>query len=528
MVLPGTLFSGQSSKEGAWYIKKPVAFLCRKHKVMHRDCRCRDDPAAAVPMHPECGFGGEVLMGKIGSSASSGVVKDLTVGEPMGLILGFALPLFGGMLFQQFYSLVDTLIVGRFLGVKALAGVGDTGAITFMIIGFCMGVCNGFAIPISQRFGAKDYTSMRKFLAHGIYVCAVMTVVMTLFCSMFCRQILMVMNTPDDIFDYAYQYLIIIFLGIPTNFLYNLFSGAIRALGDSKAPVLFLVVSSVVNIALDLLLILVIPMGVAGAAAATVISQAASGIMAVIYMIRKVEVLRIRREEWEFHGYYVEVLLAMGVPMGLQYSITAIGSVVLTTAVNSLGSAYVAAQTAAGRVGNFFCTPYDALGSTMATYGGQNVGAKKLERLNQGLKSASIVGVIYSLIALAVMIFFGRSLAALFVSGAENEILNAARLFLVINAAFYVPLTFVNVVRFMIQGMGYSALAVLSGVFEMIGRTAAAVFLIPMVGYIGACFASPIAWILADIFLFPAYFCVRKRTYQMYHMDPAEPDLQHK
>ena len=463
-------------------------------------------------------------MGKTHSSASSGAVKDLTVGEPMGLILGFALPLFGGMLFQQFYSLVDTLIVGRFLGVKALAGVGDTGAITFMIIGFCMGVCNGFAIPISQRFGAKDYSDMRKFLAHSIYVCVVMTVVMTLFCSVFCRQILTAMNTPDDIFDYAYQYLIIIFLGIPTNFLYNLFSGAIRALGDSKAPVLFLVVSSVINIALDLLLILVIPMGVSGAAVATVISQAASGLLAVVYMIRKVEVLRIRKEEWEFRGYYVKVLLAMGVPMGLQYSITAIGSVVLTTAVNGLGSAYVAAQTAAGRVGNFFCTPFDALGSTMATYGGQNVGAKKLERLNKGLRSASMVGVIYSVIALAVMIFFGRLLAALFVSGAENEILDSARLFLVINAAFYVPLTFVNVVRFMIQGMGYSALAVLSGVFEMIGRMAAAIFLIPVIGYTGACFASPIAWILADAFLFPAYFHVRKRTYQLYHMDPAEPE----
>ncbi len=446
-------------------------------------------------------------------------VKDLTIGDPLKLILGFALPLFGGMLFQQFYSLVDTLIVGRFLGVKALAGVGDTGSITFMIIGFCMGVCNGFTIPISQRFGAKDYADMRRFLSHAIYVSFVFTVIMTVFCSLFCRQILQAMNTPDDIFDYAYDYLIIIFLGIPTNFLYNLFSGAIRALGDSKAPVLFLVVSSVVNIALDLFLILIIPMGVAGAAIATVISQAVSGLLALFYTVKKVEILRIQRDEWQFKPYYIKILLAMGVPMGLQYSITAIGSVVLTTAVNGLGSMYVAAQTAAGRVSNFFCTPYDALGSTMATYGGQNVGAKKLDRLNQGLFHASLVGVIYSLIALVIMIFFGRPLAALFVSGEEGAlILDSARLFLIVNAAFYVPLTFVNVVRFMIQGMGYSGLAILSGVFEMIGRTVAALLLIPVLGYLGACFASPIAWVLADLFLFPAYFYVRRKTYRVFGM----------
>ena len=463
-------------------------------------------------------------MGKLRRSSASGGVKDLTVGEPMGLILGFALPLLGGMLFQQLYGMVDSLIVGRFLGVKALAGVGDTGSITFMIIGFCMGVCNGFSIPISQRFGAKDYADMRRFLAHAIYASVVMAVVMTVVCSLLCRPILTAMNTPADIFDYAYIYLLIIFLGIPTNILYNLFSGAIRALGDSKAPVLFLIVSSVVNIALDLLLILVIPMGVAGAAIATVISQGASGILAAVYMIKKVKILRIRKEEWEFHSYYIRVLLTMGIPMGLQYSITAIGSIMLTTAVNGLGSVYVAAQTAAGRVSCFFCTVYDALGSTMATYGGQNVGAKKLGRLNKGLKCASIIGTIYSLAVFVIMFFYGRPFAALFVSSAETEILDAARLSLVIGTAFYIPLAFVNIVRFLIQGMGYPMLAIFAGVFEMIGRIAAAVFLVPVFGFTGVCVASPIAWILADAFLFPAYFHVRKKTYQLYHMDPEGPD----
>ncbi len=456
----------------------------------------------------------------------SSAVKDMTTGRPMGLILSFALPMFGGMLFQQFYSLMDTLIVGRFLGVKALAGVGDTGSITFMVIGFCMGVCSGFAIPISQRFGAKDYKDMRRFLAHAIYVCAALAVVMTLFCSLYCRQMLVAMNTPEDILEYAYDYLLIIFIGIPTNLLYNLFSGAIRALGDSKAPVLFLVVSAILNILLDLALILVIPMGVAGAALATVISQLVSGLLALYYMIAKVEILRIQKDEWAFRGYYVRILVTMGFPMGLQYSITAIGSIVLTTAVNGLGSAYVAAQTAAGRVTNFFGTPFDALGSTMATYGGQNVGAKKLDRLNEGLKSASILGVAYAVLAFVIMIFFGRSLAGLFISGAETEILDAAAEYLVVFTAFFIPLAFVNIIRFLIQGMGYSGLAILAGVFEMIGRTLGALVLIPLMGYLGACFASPIAWVLADAFLFPAYFHVRRKTYRLFHVPMEKKEVQ--
>lgn len=459
-------------------------------------------------------------------SGTADAVKDMTIGKPMGLILSFSFPMFGGMLFQQFYSLMDTLIVGRFLGVKALAGVGDTGSITFMIIGFCMGVCSGFAIPISQRFGARDYKDMRRFLAHAVYVCAVLSVVMTLLCSLCCRQMLVAMNTPEDILEYAYDYLLIIFIGIPTNLLYNLFSGAIRALGDSRAPVLFLIVSAFLNIVLDLTLILVIPMGVSGAALATVISQLVSGLLALFYMLKRVEVLRIQKDEWTFRGYYVRVLLTMGLPMGLQYSITAIGSIVLTTAVNGLGSAYVAAQTAAGRVSNFFGTPYDALGSTMATYGGQNVGAKKLDRLNEGLKCASVIGVAYSVIAFVVMLFFGKSLAGLFVDGAEAEILDAAAQCLVVSTAFYIPLAFVNIIRFLIQGMGYSGLAILAGVLEMIGRALAALVLVPVMGYLGVCFAGPIAWVLADAFLFPAYFHVRKRTYRLFRVPMSSEAVQ--
>ena len=451
-------------------------------------------------------------------ASSRSAVKDLTTGDPMKLILGFAVPLLGGLLFQQFYNMVDSLIVGRFLGVKALAGVGSTGSINFMIIGFCMGVCNGFAIPLSQQFGARKYAEMRRFFVHSIYLCALFSVVMTTAVCLLCPWILHAMNTPADIYSYAYQYIFLIFLGIPATFLYNLISGAIRALGDSKAPVVFLVISSAVNIVLDLVFILAAHMGVAGAALATVISQLFSGLLSVLYLVRRIELLHIRREEWAFRPHLAKILLVMGVPMGLQYSITAIGSVILQTAVNGLGSVFVAAQTAGGKVSIFFCTPYDALGSTMATWGGQNVGAGRLDRLNKGLKSASILGCSYAVAEFFIMFFFGRQLSSLFLGSATSPeeltlILDSARLFLITNAAFYIPLVFVNVVRFLIQGMGYSGLATLAGVCEMIGRTAAALLLIPRIGYPGACWASPIAWILADAFLLPAYFHVRRKTY---------------
>ena len=452
------------------------------------------------------------------------MTKDLTNGNPMKLILNFAIPLLFGFLFQQFYNLVDTMIVGRFLGVDDLAAVGATGSINFLVIGFCMGVCNGFAIPVSHKFGAQDYVGMRKYVANCVWLGIIFSVVMTVATAVLCRDILIWMRTPENIIEGAYEYIFIIFLGIPTVYLYNIVAGVIRATGDSKTPVIFLVLSSVINIVLDLYFIISLHMGVAGAAWATVISQGVSGVACLIYMVKKFEVLRIRKEEWAMDGHMMLSLCGMGVPMGLQYSITAIGSIVLTTAVNGLGSVYVAAQTAAGRVSCFFCTVYDALGSTMATYGGQNVGAKKLGRLNKGLKCASLIGTIYSLAVFVIMFFYGRPFAALFVSSAETEILDAARLSLVIGTVFYVPLAFVNIVRFLFQGMGYPMLAIFAGVFEMIGRIAAAVFLVPIFGFTGVCVASPIAWILADAFLFPAYFHVRKKTYQLYHRDPEGPD----
>ena len=434
----------------------------------------------------------------------------MTNGSPMKLILGFSIPLLFGYLFQQFYNLVDTLIVGRFLGVDALAAVGSTGSLNFLIIGFCMGVCNGFAIPLAHKFGAGDYRGLRAFMVNAIYLSAIFAVAMTAVTVVFCRPILELMRTPDNIIDGAYLYIVIIFAGIPATYLYNLISAIIRSMGDSKTPVVFLVISSVMNIALDLVFIINLHLGVAGASLATVISQAVSGIGCLIYSWKKFEILHMHHEETRISGRHIYILCKMGVPMGLQYSITAIGSVVIQTAINSLGSIAVASVTAGQKIGMFFCCPFDALGGTMATYAGQNAGAGKVDRIRQGVRSATLIGGIYSIAACIVLTVFGGVIPLLFVDASETVVIHQAHQFLTFNSLFYIPLTIVNVWRFTIQGMGYSLLAILAGVCEMIARAMVGFLLVPIFGYIIICFASPLAWLLADAFLIPAFFYCQK------------------
>lgn len=442
------------------------------------------------------------------------MTKDMTKGSPFRLIMGFALPLLFGFLFQQFYNLMDTVIVGRFLGVDDLAGVGATGSINFLIIGFCMGLCSGFSIPISHKFGAGDMEGVRRYVANTFWLGLVSSVLLTVLTAIFCRQILEIMKTPENIIDRAYIYIFIIFLGIPATILYNMLSGIIRAVGDSKTPVVFLVLSSGLNIGLDLLFILNLKLGVAGAALATVIAQVFAGVGCLIYVIAKFEILRIRRKEWKPDSHMMMVLCGMGIPMGLQYSITAVGSVVLQSATNSLGSAAVAAMTAGTKISCFLACPFDAMGSTMATYGGQNVGAGKLDRLGQGLKACVLMGAVYSVMALLIVILWGNALAGLFVESSETAIIGNVRLFLLFNTATYFLLALVNIVRFLIQGMGFPVFAILAGVLEMVARAVAGIVLVPIFGFAGVCMGSPLAWIMADAFLVPAFFIVRRKLYK--------------
>ena len=440
------------------------------------------------------------------------MTKDMTSGSPAKLIFGFAIPMFLGLLFQQFYSMVDTLIVGKFLGVNPLAGVGSTTSLNFMVLGFCMGVCNGFAIPVAQMFGAREAGRLRRYVTNGAWLCIVFSVVMTLVVVAVCRPVLVLMQTPEEIFEYAYVYIVIVFWGIPCTFLYNILAAIIRSLGDSKTPVVFLAVSSGINIVLDLVFVLAFDMGVEGPAIATVLAQGISGIVCLWYMYRKFPVLHASREEWRPELSYMGKLCYIGVPMGLQYSVTAIGTLVLQAAVNGLGAAVVAGVTAGQKINAFIQCPLEALGQTMAPYAGQNMGAEKYDRIGKGLKSAVGMGFVVSVLCFVLAIFFGKQLTTLFVDASETTIISYSYQFLLYCTGGYCLLTLVNTVRFTIQGMGFSVFAILSGIMEMIARILAATVVVQMIGFAGTCLAHPMAWLFADVFLIPAFFWCRKKV----------------
>ena len=446
--------------------------------------------------------------------AQKNVTRDMTQGSPLKLILTFSLPLLGGFLFQQLYSFMDTMVVGGVLGTEALAAVGDTGSLNFLINGFCMGICSGFAIPIAQAFGAKDETEMRRYVMHSVYLCAVISVLMGLLTGVFAPQLLRMLNTPEDILPLSVAYIQPVFFAIPVTVLYNMCGGVMRSLGDSKTPVIAITIAALLNIVLDYTFILAFHMGVEGAAWATVISQLISGLWCLLVIRKRFTILKMQPEDKRIRAPFVRRLLAMGIPFGLQYSITAIGSLTVTYAVNGIGTIAVAAVTAGGKLSMFFCCVFDALASTMATFAGQNVGAKRLDRINQGLKASSIIGCVYCVLAFVAIYFFGKPLVGLFISqdSADRQlVIDMAQQFLIINSVLYIPLLFVNIVRFSIQGLGYTMIAMIAGLMELVGRAVVAMLLVPSLGYDAACFANPVAWILADLFLFPCYFCVPLR-----------------
>ena len=439
------------------------------------------------------------------------MVKDMTKGSPMKLILGFAIPMLMGMLFQQFYNLVDTMIVGKTLGVDALAGVGATACINFMIIGFCMGVCNGFAIPVAQQFGAGKYSELRKYVYNG-YICSIIfSVVLTVASVVGCRGILTLLRTPSNIYEHAYAYIVVIFAGIPTVFLYNMVSGVIRSLGDSKTPVYFLVVSAVINIILDFVFILVFKMGVAGAAWATDISQLISGVACYVYMNKKYDILKFQKQEKKFKKVYVKNLCINGIPMGLQFSITAIGTIIVQGAVNIYGPVHMAGFSAAGKIQNIFATVFTAFGATIATYVGQNRGAGKMDRVKQGVRYTQMMVLGWSVFVMFLMFFFGKYLTYLFVDPSEQDVVNVSVTYFRTVFWAYPFLGSIFLYRNTLQGMGYGLVPMLGGVFELVARTGIVVLIAGHTSFAGVCMADPTAWIAALIPLIPYYFHVMKK-----------------
>ena len=316
--------------------------------------------------------------------------RDMTVGTPWKIILNFTIPIVIGNIFQQFYSMVDTVIVGKFVGTKALAAVGSTGTIGFLILGFLMGLTAGFTVLTSQRFGAGDMPGMRKTVGSAAVLSVIVSVVMTVISMAFMKPLLILMNTPEDIFQDAYKYIMIICAGIFTQVMYNLLAGILRALGNSKTPLYFLLFSAALNIVLDLVLIIVFHLGAAGAAYATVIAQGVSALLCLIYIIKKVPILKLDRWDFKLDGHLVRQQLAIGFPMALQYSITAIGAMMVQAALNVLGSVHVAAFTAANKIEQVVTQVYVALGTTMATYCAQNMGAGKVKRISRGFRATTI------------------------------------------------------------------------------------------------------------------------------------------
>ena len=436
------------------------------------------------------------------------MVKDLTSGKPLKLILMFSLPLVLGNLFQQFYNMADTIIVGKCLGVNALAAVGSTGSLNFLVMGFATGICSGLTIPVAQYFGAKDEHNVRRCVANSLYVVLAITAVLTAATMLFTRQILAPMQTPADIFEDAYAYIIVIFGGMGVTLLYNLLSGILRALGDSRTPLYFLVVASLLNVVLDLVFIQLFHTGVAGAAYATVISQGVSALLCLVYMVRKFPLLRIRGKDWSLSGSHVRRMLGIGVPMGLQFSITAVGSIILQSAVNSLGSSAVAAIAAGSKVQMLLTQPLETMGITMATYCGQNMGAMRVDRIRQGIRQATWVSLAYSVLAFGISFVAGKQIALLFLDAGEVQILNDVFRFLMVNGCFYPFLALIYLYRNSLQGLGYAVPAMAAGIFELVGRAAVAFCLVGIWGYSAVCFANPAAWIAADILLLPVFFAV--------------------
>ena len=443
------------------------------------------------------------------------MIKDMTVGSPWKLILAFGIPLVIGNIFQQFYNMVDSIIVGKYVGKTALAAVGSTGSLNFMIIGFGIGICSGFGIPIAQSFGGKKIKQMKEYIIHSFYLCTMITVIMTIVTVLALPTILTWMQTPADIYDQAYGYIVVIFLGLFATMIYNMLSSILRAIGDSKTPLYFLILSSVINILLDLLFITQFHMGAPGAAYATVIAQFISGIACFIYMKKKTDILTFEHDEKRFQKAMCQKLLQMGLPMALQFSITAIGSVVIQSAVNSLGSDVVAAVTAAMKISIMLTQPLETLGLTMATYGGQNLGANQIERIFKGVHVSYIIGAIYCVVAFIFVYFTSDYLSLLFIDASETVIISEIKQYLIANSICYYILSILFILRNLLQGLGYSFLAMFGGVAEMIARCIVAFCFVGMLGFDAICIANPLAWLFADVVFVVGWLYKRKELKQM-------------
>ena len=435
------------------------------------------------------------------------MAKDMTSGSPVKHIIAFAIPVFIGSIFQQFYNIVDTIIVGRFVGVNALAAVGSTSSIMFCVQGLATGLTTGFGVVISQTYGAKNSKNLRHYVAMSTYLMIILSVVLTGILLLVNKPLLHIMNTPEEIFGGAATYLGIIFAGFCATIGYNLFAAILRAIGDSKTPLYFLLLSSALNIVLDLLFVITFQLGVAGVAYATVIAQAVSAILCYAYMKKKYpQIMNAQAEEKAFSGRSAYKLMGMGIPMALQFSITALGTMIVQSALNLLGETTIAAYAAAQKLQGLIGQPYVALGTAVATYCGQNAGANNYERIKDGIKKAMMLLVVSVVITFVFARVFGGAATTMFVDSSETEVIRLSEQYFSIASWFYLPLASIFIYRNALQGIGYGVDAMFGGIFELAARAGLVKIIGINFGYAGICFCDPAAWVAALIPLIPLYY----------------------
>ena len=419
---------------------------------------------------------------------------DLTVGHLLKQILLFALPLVFGTMFQQLYSFADTVIVGRCLGIDALAAVGATYSLHFLILGFVQGACVGFGIPLAQSFGAGEKRELHRFLWNGFWVGSFFSVLLTVGTVILAAPLMAAMNTPENIFSMGVSYIRILFLGIPASILYNYSASVLRALGDSRHPFYFLLFSSILNVVLDYVFITDFHTGVEGAAAATVISQLVSGLLNTWWMFRRMELIEIRREDMSLSFRHIRKLCIIGLPMGVEYSVSAVGAILLQDAINILGSGAVAAQTAGEKIRQMFTLPMESIGMAMATYAGQNFGAGRMDRIKRGIRDGIVIQALYCAVVWVILLLMKGILVQLVLGSGSIQVARNAEKYLMICSCLFLLHGLLMIFRNVLQGMGYAGHAVLSGIWELAGRGLGGWIAVSGAGFTAVCFANPMAW----------------------------------
>lgn len=440
------------------------------------------------------------------------MTKDMTTGNPLKIIIFFSIPVLLGNLFQQFYNMVDTIIVGRYLGEEALAAVGSTGCLMFLVLGFANGIAQGFGVMVSHAFGAKDYRLLKHYVALSFMLTAIVSVLLTIPTVAASRLLLIWMHTPENILGMADDYIKVIFAGILLTMSYNVLSGILRGIGDSKTPLYFLIFSSVLNIILDIFLIVTVKLGTAGAAYATIIAQGVSAFLCFIYIFRKFDILKTSREDYFLDAAGVRNMLFVGIPMALNYSITAIGTIIMQSAVNVFGSSVVAAFTAASKVSSIATQSMPTLGTAMATYCGQNLGAGKYDRIYDGMRKGFFICLGTAASAVLICMLGGKFIVSWFVSNPSEEIFTYAMQYLTIASWFFIPLAMIFLYRNALQGLNEGLVPMLSGIIEMICRIGVILLIPRSAGFFGVCFADPAAWVGAGIPLLVTYLVWKKKT----------------